>query len=226
MIHLEQRSYTSGTFFRPKPVIVERPESNLLIIATPWGNVDSGQKVAATMVEQFELLSKDDMTTPYESIPTISAAANRLRVGALTANNYLFRTENGKTWKAAVELAAIHYDKGVLSWVQVGSPHLILLEKGVLHPLAYEADWAHQSGNEGPLFTQALGIENMVPLKSGSLRARPESQLLMVSRGTLPRRIFGLPVFDMEKVVQTMTNDNSVTPFWLGLTQFAQDSAA
>lgn len=220
MMQLEQRSYTSGVFFRPKPVVIERPESHLLVVATPWGNVDSAQRVANIIVEQFELLSKDDLTTPYETIPNISAAANRLRVGALTANQYLYRNENGKTWKSAVELAAIHYDRGVLSWVQIGSPHLILLEKGILHPIAYEADWAYQSGNEGPLFTQALGIDNMISLKAGSQRVHPESQLLMVSRGTLPRRIYGLPVFEMDKVIQTMTNDSPVTPFWLGLTNF------
>ncbi len=220
MMSLEQRSYTSGVYFRPKPVVIERPESHLLIVATPWGSLESAQRTATTMIDQFELLSKDDVTTPYEMIPTLSKAANRLRIGALTANNYLYRNENGKTWKSAVELAAIHYDHGVLSWVQVGSPHLILLENGVLHPLAYEADWAYQSGNEGPLFTQALGLENMVPLKAGSLRVKPEAQLLMVSRGTLPRRVFGLPVFKMENLVKAMTADSTATPFWMGLTQF------
>lgn len=220
MIELEQRSYTAGIFFRPRPVVIERSESHLLVVATPWGPLEPAQRTANLIVEQFELLSKDDVTTPYETIPTLSAAANRLRIGALTANNYLYRTENGKVWKAAVELAAIHYDHGVLSWVQVGSPHLLLLENGILHPLAYEADWATQSGNEGPLFSQALGLENQVPLRAGSLRVKADAQLLMVSRGTLPRRVFGLPVFEMNKVVQAMTSDSLSTPFWLGLSSF------
>lgn len=225
-MRIEQRSYTNGVYFRPKPVISERGESHLLAIATPWGPLESAQKSAQMVTEQFELLAKEDVTTPFESIPTLSAAANRLRIGALMANQFLYRNENGKIWKAAVELSALHYDHQVLSWVQVGCPHLLLLEGKTFHPLAYEPDWAHQTGNAGPLFTQALGIENNVPLKAGSLRVRPHSQLLLVSRGTLPRSLFALDRFSIEQVGQLLIDEDEKTPFWVGLVTLDDEEAA
>lgn len=216
-MRIDQRSYTNGDYFRPKPVVNERAESHLIAVATPWGPLEAAQKSAQTLSDQFEILSQEDVTTPFESIATLSSAANRLRVGALMANQYLYRTENNKVWKSAVEMTAVHYDHQVLSWVQVGCPHLILLEKETLHPLAYEPDWSHQSGNAGPLFTQALGLENNTPLKAGSLRVQPNSQLLMISRGTIPKAIFAFDQFSIDGVAQVLIEDDESAPFWVGL---------
>lgn len=220
MMELERRAYTDGQFFRPTPVILEREESRFLAVATPWGPVESGQKAVSVLTEQFELLGREDMTTPFESIPTLSPAANRLRIGALTANQYLFRNENAKLWKTAVELAALHFDNQVLSWVQVGSPHIILNNQGVLHPIAYEPDWAFQSGNAGPLFSQALGLESLVPLHSGSLRIRGEAEALLISRGTIPRAIFQLTQFSIDAVTEILVGDDPHMPFWAGVVKF------
>jgi hypothetical protein len=217
-----ERSYTDGRFFRPKPVVIERPESHLLVVATPWGPVESAQKAAATIVDQFEILQKEDLTTPFEPMPTISVAANRLRIGALTANQYLFRTENARQWKVAVEMVALHYEHHVLSWTHIGGPHLLALEpatetRPILHPLAYEPDWALQSGNQGPLFSQALGLEANLPLRAGSIRLLPGAQLLLLGRSALPRQIYQVERFDSQNLIEAFVEDDVEAPFWMGL---------
>jgi hypothetical protein len=217
MTEIQQRSYTNGVYYRPKPYVLERSDSHLLTVSIPWGPVESARRVGQIVTEQFELLDRDDMTTPFESIPSISSAANRLRMGALTANQSLFRQDNGKIWRSAVELCGIHFDRRVLSWVQVGCPHLLLLEKNMIHPLAYEPDWSQQSGNQGPLFSQALGLEGLVPLKAGSLRVSPGAQLLMIARSALPRTLFQFEKFELESLVQSLIDDDHEAPFWAGL---------
>lgn len=223
MLKLKARSYTNGKFFRPKPVIVERPESHLLVIATPWGALEAAQKAAESVADQFDELAREDLTTPFDRLASVSAAANRLRAGVMLANQHLFRNENGKLWKSAVEIVAIHCAKGVLSWVHVGSPHLLLNDGKNIHPFAYDIDWAGQSDNQGPLFAQALGIEANVPLNVGSLRIPEDSQVLMLSRTHVPRSVFQAKNFDFHRLEETLINDNPASPFWLGVLEFAAD---
>lgn len=217
------RSYTSGQFFRPKPYVLERPESNLIVVATPWGPLEHAQRVAEIVTEQFELLSREDLTTPFESIPTLNSAANRLRMGLMTANQFLFKGENAKAWKTAVEIVAIHYDKPVLSWAHVGGPHLLLADSKFTHPLAYVLDWDAQTQIQGPLFSQALGIEAQLPISAGSVRVNKGSRLLMLSRSHWPRGILSNPFGkgsseqEMDLILKSLVEENSENPFWLGL---------
>ncbi|PWU12851.1 MAG: hypothetical protein C5B49_15635 [Bdellovibrio sp.] len=217
MMQLSHRSYTNGEFFRPKPQIVERAESGLLVVATAWGGAEASQRACNTIVEQFELLSGEDLTTPFESLPSVSPAANRLRIGALLANQQILKGDNAKIWKSAVELAAFHMKHGVLSWVQIGNPTLLLKDEKYLHPLAYEMDWGIQSGNEGPLFSQALGLDRQIPLRVGSCRVPPGSELLLISRNSIPGDLFQLNTLELDEVFQVLVNDNPRSPFWLGL---------
>lgn len=221
------RSYTSGQFFRPKPFILERPESNLIVVATPWGPLEHAQRVAEIVTEQFELLSREDLTTPFESIPNLSSAANRLRMGLMTANQFLFKGENAKAWKTAVEIVAIHFDKPVVSWAHVGGPHLLLADPQQTHPLAYALGWDAQTQQQGPLFSQALGIEAQLPISAGSVRVKSGSRLLMLSRSHWPRNIlaqaFGKKGSEqeMDLVLKSLVDENPENPFWLGLCDFS-----
>ncbi len=230
-MNLSHRSYTTGQFFRPKPVVLERPESDLIVIATPWGPVEHAQKAAEIVVEQFELLAQEDLTTPFESIPTLNPAANRLRIGLMTANIFLFKGENSKAWKSAVEITAIHYSRPVLSWAHVGSPHLLLADPKFTHPLAYCLDWDAQTQVQGPLFSQALGIEAQLPISAGSIRAAPGSRLLMLARSHWPREILGRKFGpgnstqgndqEMDSLVQSLVDENPDNPFWFGLCELS-----
>jgi hypothetical protein len=224
---LHQRSYTTGQFFRPKPVVLERPESDLIVVATPWGPLEHAQKAAEIIVDQFELLSKEDLTTPFESIPSLNPAANRLRMGLMTANNFLFKGENAKAWKSAVEITAVHFANNVLSWAHVGSPHLLLTDAKFSHPLAYSLDWDAQTQVQGPLFSQALGIEAQLPISAGSVRTSRGARLLMLARSHWPREILGKSFSkntveqEMEVLLQTLVEENPENPFWFGLCDLA-----
>jgi len=222
MIKLNERSYTNGKYFRPKPVIVQRPESHLLIVATPWGGLEATQKAAESIADQFEELSREDLTTPFDRMASLSSAANRLRTGVMLANQDLFRNENGKLWKTAVEIVALHYDKGILSWVHVGSPHLLLNDGSHIHPFAYDIDWAGQSQNQGPLFSQALGIESSIPMNVGSLRVPDHCQIMMLSRGHIPRAVFQAQTFEFDRLQESLITDNPAAPFWLGLVELSE----
>lgn len=225
MMQLQERSYTNGHFFRPKPVIIERPESHLLVIATPWGPVEAAQQVAETVVAQFEILSNGENALPIENFPSLSPAANRLRAGVLAANQELYRNDNAKLLKSAVELTVLHYEHDVLSWVHVGGPHLILEAGGQVHPLAYEPDLSSLA-QDGPLFSQALGMDPQLPLHLGSQRLMTDARLLMVARSTLPPRLFQGEALQMEEILNELLNENAESPFWCGLLAFEVSRAA
>lgn len=226
-MQLFQRSYTTGQYFRPKPVVIERPESHLIVVATPWGPVEHAQKSAEIVVEQFEILSNEDLTTPFESIPTLNAAANRLRIGLLSANQYLFKNENAKAWKTAVEVMAIHSYGGVLSWANVGSPHLLVANKTLTLPLQYQMDWEIQSLKKGPLFSQALGLEGQALISAGSVRVPPKSRLVMLAHSHWPRQILNQSLGqesaeqDLESLLQIIVQESSDSPFWMAVTDLS-----
>lgn len=225
MMKLNQASYTNGLYFRPKPVVIDRPDSNLLVIATGWGPLEVTQHAAEMVVEQFELLSRDDVTTAFEVMASVSSPANRLVNGARMANQHLYKIENAKQWKSAVELTAIHYEYGVLSWVHVGSPHVLLHDGKNVHPLAYAVDWVGQTENRGPLFSEALGMDANVNLTVGSLRLTREAQVLLVGRSTLPKAVFQAEGFESKVLQHQMVDDNADAPYWLGVVELDRPTA-
>lgn len=222
MMKLSQSSYTNGLYFRPKPVVIDRPDSHLLIVATGWGPLEVTQRAAEMVVEQFELLSKDDVTTAFEVMSSVSSPANRLVNGVRMANQHLFKIENAKQWKTAVEMTAIHYEHGVLSWVHVGSPHILFHDGQAVHPLAYVVDWVGQSENRGPLFSEALGMEANVNLVVGSVRLQRAGQLCLISRSGLPKAIYQVQGFDPSEVQHMMVDDDADAPFWAGTVELSE----
>lgn len=225
MMKIVQASYTNGRFFRPKPVVIDRADSHLLVIATGWGPLEMTQRAAEIVVEQFELLSRDDVTTAFEVMSSVSSPANRLVNGARLANQHLFKTENAKQWKTAVELTALHYEYGVLSWVHVGSPHVLLHDGKNVHPLAYAVDWVGQSNNQGPLFSEALGMDANVNLTVGNLRLTKEAQVLLVGRSHLPKSLFLSESFAAADAQRLMVDDDPDAPYWMGLVDLDRPTA-
>lgn len=224
MFKVSHSSYTNGQYFRPKPVLIERPDSHLLVVATGWGPLEMTQNAAELVVNQFEQLAQEDQTTTVEVTASVSTPANRLIAGIKQANQYLYKTENAKLWKAAVEITALHYDRGVLSWVHVGSPHVILNDGKNIHPVAYVVDWVAQTGNQGPLFSQALGMDPHVNMTVGSLRLGSETQILLLGRSIMPRSVLSCEKFVAPEIQRLLVDDDPNAPFWLGLVEL-EDAA-
>lgn len=223
-LRFEERSY-SGNTFRPRPEIHLDPQSNLLIVATPWGSRSAARKVIDRMTDYLSLARDDkEATSPLQRLSCLSSQANNLRVAALLANEVLYRDDNQNEYKSGVELFAASLDENEVVWLQAGNPQ-ILLGRGdrSLLPLGSQIDLAFDM-SEGtellpPLPSQLLGLDSSLNLTINSFRARAGDRIVLLSHSHLPRSVFDLKVQDMnlDGMSRTLASVHPDLAFWLGI---------
>lgn len=213
---LAQRSY-SGHSFRPRPVIEELRAQQTLIVATSWGEPEHARQVVEIIKEQVNAASNPEATRIGQFIPELTESGNNLRTAALLANEQLYLRENSKEYSAAVEVALITVQKQVLSWVQIGTPHLILKNESGMQPLVTQPDWAWQLQQDTPLVCKALGLERHCYPHCGSFRLRGREKLVLLSRSAVPSKMYLLPDADLQTCSTVLVEDHEKVPFWLGV---------
>lgn len=211
---LVQRSY-AGKTFRPKPLLHELDGPSVLVVSS-WGARDEAERVAQIFQDQLGIADAEDFTSPFGHLENMSPKANRLRTACLLANDLLYRDINQSEYLAAVEILALVIEDRVMSWVQVGSPHLLLHSKGTCQPLAYNLDWSWQYSQASPLPCLALGIESAININYGSIILPKDAEILLLSRGAVPSPIFQSESVELDLISRILINDNPDTPFWLG----------
>ncbi len=217
---LAQRSY-SGKCFRPKPLVGFDEQSQSTLVVTSWNSPEPANKVFQ-MLKDFLVTSSDpDATVAGPYIEGLGPTANRLRNAAILANENLFLNENRTEYVAGVELAVFSVHKDILSWVQIGAPHLILSSAQGFQPLCYTPDGAWQMQQDTPLLSHGLGIEKSVYFNCGNYRLQGEEQLVMISRSQIPSNLYANNIHkkanQIDILSQVLVEDRPETPFWIGI---------
>jgi hypothetical protein len=194
-LKFEERPY-AGNSFRPQPEIHLDPQTQLLIVATPWGARSAATKVIGRMTDYLSLARTDnEATSPFERLSCLSTQANNLRVAALLANEVLYREDNQTEYKSGVELFAALVDEGELVWLQAGNPQILLSRKGrTLLPLGSQIDLSYDLSEGAELLpalpAQLLGLDVSLNLNINSFRARVGDQLVLLSHSQMPDFLF------------------------------------
>lgn len=211
-----ERSY-SGHAFRPRPLIELEKTSNTLIVATSWGTTEHSEKVIEVIKAQLVMSSEPDATRVGTSVGNLSDEGQKLRSAAMFANDELLLKDNSREFVAAVEIALISVQKNILSWVQLGTPHILLSNKSGFQPLCYTPDWSWQMQQSSPIVSKALGLERHSYMNCGDFRIKGDEQILLVSRSALPAGLYAVKEPDLNSCSQVLVEDNSESPFWIGL---------
>lgn len=223
-MRFEERSY-SGKIFRPRPEVYFSEENRLLIVATPWGARSSAKKVVQIIVEYFTSALQDmEATSPFERLSCLSPLANNLRIGALLANDRLFREENKSEYVAGVELFAASLERNDIEWLQIGHPNVLLGKKGKgLIPLGSHVDLALDiaSGTKSlsPLPSQLLGLDFTCNLIIGSFRPQTGDKLILVSRSAMTEKLYLLSEqeWSLNHMSQALAENHADLAFWSGV---------
>ena len=214
-MNFQERSY-GGEFFRPRPRILVTENPVKILVATSWGNQDESDAVVRLFEDQAIFENVTNLARDHEKIESLGLVANRLRSAAIHANDLLFREINRSEFVTAVEFLGLVFQNGILSWVQIGSPHLLLLSDGRLQPLAYQMDFGWQYNQSSPLVSQGMGIEPSCQFSCGSIHIEKKSELFFVSRGALPGKLFSAENMDLRTISQIFVEDSPTSPFWVG----------
>jgi hypothetical protein len=214
---MEQRSY-SGLSHRPTPLITFESETKSLLVLTNWGEQSSAQRVSEILKDFLVTSSSPDATRigPMQQGSPTGDLLQRLRAAVALGNESILLNENKTEWSSAVELAVLTSHSQVISWAQVGAPHVLLWtpEKN-FQPLCYTPDWAWQIQQGAPLVCQALGLEKFCPVNSGSFRLKGNETLVLISRSHLPGTFFSSKNCDLQHLSRLLIEDSEETPFWI-----------
>lgn len=218
-MRLAERSY-SGKTFRPKPFILHSESDSTLIVATSWGQPEEAQSVAQIFLDQIQLGESQDQTSPFEYLENLGPIGNKLKIAAQLSNEYLYRNSNQSEYVSGVEVLALAHKDNVLSWAQVGGPHLLLFQKDKnesrMLPLATQFDWSWQFNQESPLPSQCLGLQRTLSVLCGTIQLESGSDLFLVCRGSIPATLFEKPQNSLTAIAKILAAQNVETPFWLG----------
>jgi hypothetical protein len=230
---LEERPY-AGKTFRPLPEIHLDPSSGSLIVATPWGPRTAARKAIDRMLEFLALAREDrEATSPFERLSCLSGPANNLRIGALLANDIIYREDNAQEYRAGVELFAMNIEDNEVVWVQAGSPQILLNRRGRgLLPLGSLVDLSFDMSDDPkeilpPLPSQLLGLDSSLNLTLNSFRARPGDRVVLLSHSQLPQSLFNMKddELSLETLSRQLARIHPDLAFWLGIVKLGDTDA-
>ncbi|MFN7728279.1 MAG: hypothetical protein ACK5P7_03910 [Bdellovibrio sp.] len=179
---IESRSYNPGSFFRPKPYILSRPESHLLILTTSWTSHSEAERAARMILEQVEQTEGNDATSISEkNVPSVEVG-NKLKSALHMTSQSIYKQDNSKQARLLIEALVIQRHGQLMSWAQVGQPNLYLIRKGRVAPLAASSDLSIFDPQLPPLPLAGLGLSSHTSIQTGSARIAKGDQLLFWRR--------------------------------------------
>lgn len=228
----EHRPY-SGKTFRPRPEIHLDNDSNLLLIATPWGPRESSRKAIDRMLEYFLLAKSDrEVTSPFERLTCLSTAANNLRTAAMLANEMLYREDNRTEFRSGVELFGASFIDNEFVWMQIGQPQILLARGNQrLLPLGgcvdLSLDLSEGSDLLPALPNQLLGLDQTVNLTINSFRAQPGDRIILMSHSSPPQTLYSLKPeqIEVDKMSRLLATENPDLAFWIGILSLSDEAS-
>lgn len=170
-MEIESRSYNPGSIFRPKPVVLTRSESHLMIIVTSWTGQDVANKNAQAIADHIEGHAE---------------AKDPLREALLGVAQDIYKHDNLKQARLLIEALVVKRQGSMVSWAQVGQPNLYLIRKGRVAPLSVQADLSVLDPTLPPLPMVGLGLTDKTNVLAGSARCQPGDQLLFLAQSFEP----------------------------------------
>ena len=210
----QQRSYSSK-IFRPKPVVDFDSLTGTTLVVTSWGSPELAGQAIKTFKDFLSLSSEDNATRIGAQSESLGSIGNRLRSAALLINEQIYTQENNREYLEGIELAAVSVQENLLSWVQIGSPHILVSSPKGLQPICYTPGFTQSA----PLVSLGLGLEKVPQLNCGSFSLNKSSneKILFLARTEIPPALYALKSADINLASQVLCSDDPEMPFWCGI---------
>lgn len=221
-MNLVERSY-SGKIIRPKPHLSVNEEQDLIVICTSWGASEHAEKVAEEIQKYVHSAKADvEVTSPFEFLTCLTDEVNYLRTSLMIVNDYLYRSENRTEYYAGVEALVLFKRGRQLAWAQVGGPSILIQRAGTsVQPLSISGDLASEKKELlGPLPHSLLGVDRTCFINVGHTTFDHQDKLVLVASSLLSTHLWKRSEeLDLNSITQSMIQENSENPFWLGIVQ-------
>ena len=218
----QERNYSTSVI-KPKPVVFQSPDLNMIVVMTSWG--DSGFKDRIfDEIQKFVFAAEGDVevTSPFEMNTYLSRDCNFLRMCTLLINDLVYRGENRDFYKSCYELTILYKKDRKVSWVQVGTPNLFLFKERLI-PLSVAVPLSHsQTANALPLPQQYLGTELHCHFQLGEITVDSSQKILLFSESCLYKDIWAASrdEFNMDHLLKTQIQLDPESPFCMAMIDF------
>ena len=217
-MQLQSRSYNPGPIFRPRPFVLNREESSLMVIVTSWTTMTEAERIAQMIAEQVEQTNDDESTRVGDK----SKAApleykNDLHRALLVAAQNIYKQDNQKQARLLVEALVIQVQGQSVMWAQVGQPNLYLLRDKRLASLVTQADHSVLNPTLPPLPMMGLGLDVTTTVQAGSTRCQPNDQFVILAQTWEPSWPTWKETPSFQQINAHLIEGQSDLPFWSGL---------
>lgn len=219
---LQERNYSTGVI-KPKPVVFQSPDLNMIVVMTCWGDGGFKDKIFEE-IQKFVFAAEGDVevTSPFEMNTYLSRDCNFLRMCTLLINDLVYRGENRDSYKSCYELTILYRKGKKFSWVQVGTPNLFLFRDRLI-PLSVAVPLSQsQSLATLALPQQYLGTELHCHFQLGEVIVDSTQKVLLFSESCLYKDIWALQGgdFNMDQLVKNQIQLDPESPFWMAVIDF------
>lgn len=226
-MQIKSRSYNSKVF-RPKPIIFQDENLDLIILVTAWGDQAVGQKAIDYVFKYLQSVEVDiEVTSPFESLQCLSDSLNHLKIAIEIMNGSIYRSENIHQISSGLEISILKVKNNQFFWAQVGNPQIFLKRDShlPLQILSSPLDLNQELNKliEAPLPSQLVGIEKDCFIQCGSCRITPNDRLYLISSSFISESSFKMiqSKMDLDEATHLLIKDQAEVPLWLGVIDFS-----
>lgn len=219
---IQERNYSTKVI-KPKPVVFQSPDQNMIVVMTCWGESGFKDRIFDE-IQKFIFAAQGDIevTSPFEMNTYLSRDCNFLRMGTLLINDLVFRGENKDSYQSCYELIIIYKNENRISWSQVGTPNLFLLNERLI-PLSVSLPLNHSATEQAlPLPQQYLGTEMHCHFQLGEIAVNSSHRLFLFNETSLNKDIWALSSteFTMDQAIKSQIQFDPESPFWMAIIDF------
>lgn len=211
-----------GNFAFEKPIEVFNSTSNLLALATPYGDSAHVEGALNKMIAEFEnLLSDPDSTSPYSKLTCLTPTENHIYTSTQFLNDYLYSTYNQDLLTVGCDFCLIYKKANQVFLSQIGWPLLVLHENTKNIPISSEYASKPKNLDESVYLPRyLLGEESSVNVKVQSFTVDSNSKLLILKSNQNPTEILKSYPEPLDSIAKQFVKKNSKQGFWLGEIEF------
>ena len=213
----ESRSYNPGSIYRPKPLVIVRPESSLFLVLTSWTSQAEAERAGQHIVEQIEQDQNTDFTRLGDSTQAFFDGTSKLRQAIQTTGQAIYKQSNQKQARLLIEALVIRIQGNSLIWAQAGQPNLYLIRKNRLAPLVVQPDHSILDPGLPPLPSLGLGLEAHTPIQSGVTRYEPGDRLLCLAQSWEPSWPSWSETPSFAAITSHLIEENPDLAYWCSL---------
>lgn len=217
-----------GQYVQIAPTYRLIPESNVLMLASSYGNPLLSEKIFDECEREYLAANQDfDVTSPFPKLTCLDGVANRIYTTMLFLNDHIYSNYNKNKFSEGFEFILLQKMNNKIYWAQIGWPHMFLISNNKLIGIDHSIGQRSFKPSLSPNMPHSLlGLENSLNFRVESTCLKSNEELLFIKGDNLPAAFYHSSKLDNESLIRNIFTHSSKTGAWLGRLKFSGEALA